>query len=299
MLVEKFDTFSGHRDCVYALEKGNSHNHFFSSGGDGLVVRWNVNQPDTGELFAKIPTSVYALAFDEKRNHLWIGQNFDGIQVLDIMNKKEIGSLKITNTSIFVIKLFDNQAFVGLSDGTIVVIDMELLSIRKHIKASDKSVRTIDFNPVTQEIAVGYSDFTVKIFDLTDFSLKLVVEAHTNSVFTVKYSPDYKFLLTGGRDAHLKIWNVSENYQLQQDIVAHLFAINDICFHPDLPLFATCSMDKSIKVWDSESFKLKKVIDKARHASHGTSVNKLLWLKESSFLISGSDDRNVSVWKIA
>jgi WD40 repeat protein len=81
--------------------------------------------------------------------------NFDGIQVLDIMNKKEIGSLKITNTSIFVIKLFDNQAFVGLSDGTIVVIDMELLSIRKHIKASDKSVRTIDFNPVTQEIAVG------------------------------------------------------------------------------------------------------------------------------------------------
>ena len=70
---------------------------------------------------------------------------------------------------------------------------MELLSIRKHIKASDKSVRTIDFNPVTQEIAVGYSDFTVKIFDLTDFSLKLVVEAHTNSVFTVEYSPDYKF----------------------------------------------------------------------------------------------------------
>ena len=142
-------------------------------------------------------------------------------------------------------------------------------------------------------------DFTVKIFDLTDFSLKLVVEAHTNSVFTVKYSPDYKFLLTGGRDAHLKVWNVSGNYQLHQDIVAHLFAINDICFHPNLPLFATCSMDKSIKVWDSESFKLKKVIDKARHASHGTSVNKLLWLEDSSLLVSGSDDRNVSVWKIA
>jgi hypothetical protein len=59
--------------------------------GDGLVVRWNVEKPDTGELFAKIPTSVYALAFDEKRNHLWIGQNFDGIQVLDILNKKEVG----------------------------------------------------------------------------------------------------------------------------------------------------------------------------------------------------------------
>ncbi|MFY7825992.1 MAG: WD40 repeat domain-containing protein [Flectobacillus sp.] len=299
MIVEKFDTFSGHRDSVFALAKGNDNNQFFSSGADGLVVRWNIEKPDVGELFAKIPTSVYALAYDDINNHLWIGQNFDGIQVLDILNKREIGSLKITSSSIFVIKLLDNQVFVGLSDGTVVVIDKQTLLTRKHIKASDKSVRAIDVNPKTQEIAIGYSDFTVKIFDLIDFSLKLVLQAHTNSVFALKYSPDFNFLLSGGRDAHLKVWNVASNYQLQHDIVAHLFAINDICYHPTLPLFATCSMDKSIKVWDGVNFKLKKVIDKARHASHGTSVNKLLWLKESALLVSGSDDRNVSVWKIS
>jgi hypothetical protein len=39
-----------------------------------------------------------------------------------------------------------------------------------------------------------------------------------------------------------------------------------------------------------------KVIDKARHAGHGTSVNKLLWTPNR--LLSASDDRSISAWDI-
>jgi WD40 repeat protein len=55
-------------------------------------------------------------------------------------------------------------------------------------------------------------------------------------------------------------------------------------------------MDKSIKVWDLEDLKLLKVIDKARHAGHGTSVNKLFWTTDQLF--SASDDRSISAWDI-
>ena len=57
-------------------------------------------------------------------------------------------------------------------------------------------------------------------------------------------------------------------------------------------------MDKSVKIWDAETFKLLKVIDRARHAGHGTSVNKLLWTQFDNQIISGSDDRTISVWKL-
>jgi WD40 repeat protein len=57
-------------------------------------------------------------------------------------------------------------------------------------------------------------------------------------------------------------------------------------------------MDKSIKVWDSEKLKLLKVIDRARHAGHGTSVNKVLWTSYQNQLLSASDDRTISVWNI-
>lgn len=298
MQVEKIDTFSGHRDCVYALESSVESTQFFSAGGDGLVVRWNLKAPDLGELIAQVPASVYAICYDKLRNQLWVGQNFDGIHLIDVSQKKEIKSIKITTASIFDIKIHQNNAFIGLSDGIIVVMDVENFSVKKHLKASDKSVRSISINEKHQEFAVGYSDYSVKIFDLNDFSLKKVIEAHSNSIFTVCYSPDNQFLLTSGRDAHLKVWNVGENYTLQEDIAAHLFAVNDIVYSPDKSLFATCSMDKSIKVWDANRFKLLKVIDRARHAGHGTSVNKLLWNNYQNQLISASDDKQIALWNV-
>ena len=96
----------------------------------------------------------------------------------------------------------------------------------------------------------------------------------------------------------LKIWDVADDYKMLADIPAHLYAINDIAFSPDGAFFATCSMDKSVKVWDSQGFKLKKIIDRARHAGHGTSVNKLLWTTFENQLISCSDDRMISVWEV-
>lgn len=298
MQIEKVDTFSGHRDCVYTLEGMSETNLFFSGGGDGLVIRWDLSKPDTGELFAQVPASIYALCFDKVRNQLWVGQNFEGIHLIDVESKVEIKSIKITSSSIFDIKIHENNAFVGLSDGTIVVMDVENFVVKKHIKASDKSVRSIAINVLSNEFAVAYSDFSVKVFDLQDFSLKLVVNQHSNSVFTVCYSPDNQYLITAGRDAHLKILDVNNHYNLHQDIAAHLFAINDIKFSPDGKYFATCSMDKSIKIWDAKQFILLKVIDKARYAGHGTSINKLWWSEYENLIVSASDDKRISVWRI-
>ena len=296
--VEKIDTFTGHRDCVYALEKSGEKHRFFSAAGDGFVVRWNLQNPDVGELIAKVGHSVYAMAYLQQENHLWIAENFEGIHVIDIETKHELRSLKLAPTNYFDIQIVGNQAFVAGGDGVISVIDIENFVFRKHIKASEMSVRCLALNPVERELAAGFSDNTIKIFDLQTLELKRVIDAHTNSVFALKYSPDFQFLLSGSRDARLKIWNVEQNYVLEEEIVAHTFAINNISYRPDNKQFATCSMDKSVKIWDAETFKLLKVIDRARHAGHGTSVNKLLWTDFDNQIVSCSDDRTISVWKL-
>ena len=82
-----------------------------------------------------------------------------------------------------------------------------------------------------------------------------------------------------------------------------MYAINHIDFSDDGQLFATGSMDKSIKIWDACQFRLLKVIDKARHAGHGTSVNRVLWLPSSVTgerrgIVSASDDRTISIWNL-
>jgi WD40 repeat protein len=296
--VLKFDTFSGHSDCVYTLCKGEKSHVFYSSGADGQVVKWDLQKPDIGELIARVPASVYALAYHESTKLLWVCQNGEGIHRIDPITKIEHSNLKITFSSIFDIQFYENLAFLAAADGIIFIVDIEKFALLKTIKASEMSARTIAINSKTGEFAVGFSDFTIKIFNIADFSLKFVINAHNNSVFTLKYSPDRLYLISGSRDAHLKKWDVLKNYQLLTDVPAHMYAINDIFFANDGKLFASCSMDKSIKIWDAEHMKLLKVLDKARHAGHGTSINKLLWTDFNEFLISASDDRKISVWKI-
>ncbi|GAB4036081.1 WD40 repeat domain-containing protein [Spirosoma gilvum] len=298
MVVEKIDTFGGHRDCVYTLEHSSTPNQFFSAGGDGQIVEWRLDRPDLGKLVANVPASVYALAFQPASGLLWVGQNYEGIHWIDPVRKQQVNSLKITSAAIFDIKIYKQDAFVALSDGVVVVLDADQLAIRKHLKASDQSARCMAVNPVEREFAVGYSDNSVRIFDLETYQLKRTMAAHTNSVFTVTYSPDFRYLLTAGRDAHLKVWDVEKEYALHHDIVAHMFAINHMLFSPDGRYLATASMDKSIKIWDGETYRLLKVVDRARHAGHGTSVNKLLWAN-SKQLMSASDDRTISVWKLS
>ena len=296
--VEKLFSLDGHKDCVYTLESGPASNLFYSAAGDGMVVEWDFNDPENGQLLARMKNSVYALNFRKKDNVLLAGQNFEGIHFVDISSRKDDGSIQIPNAQIFDIKSHENKVFVGTSEGTLYVLDFEARAWIKKIKLSDKSIRTIAINERLGDIAVGLSDNTIRILDLNDFAPKYLINAHKLSVFSLAYDSSTNNLISGSRDAHLKIWDSIDQYKLQESVVAHMFAINSISMKPDANYFVTCSMDKSIKVWDLKSFKLLKVIDRSRHAGHATSVNKVLWTDYNDQVLSCSDDKKISVWEL-
>jgi WD40 repeat protein len=297
--VEKIAKLAGHRDCVYTLERSGKSNIFYSAGGDGMVAQWNLENPDIGTLLVKVPKSIYALCYVEDFNQLVVGQNYEGIHIIDLSTNQEIKSLKTEAASIFDIKFYDDKLLVCLENGMILVIEYNSLEVLARIHYSSKSARALSINKGCKEFAVGYSDNFIRVFDLQTFKLKYEFQAHENSVFTVQYSPDFKYLLSGSRDAKLKMWDVFNGYTLFEEVVAHMYAINNLAYSPDNNHFVTCSMDKTIKLWNAHEIKLLKVIDKARHAGHATSVNRVLWTNYQNQLISCSDDKMISVWKIA
>lgn len=296
--IVKSSTLTGHNDCIYTLERSDKDSCFYSSGGDGMIVLWNLNNPDKGELFAKVEKSVYALHYLESKHSLLIGENFEGVHEIDLNEKREIHSSKIASSSIFDIKSFGDRVYVASGDGALIVLAKDDLSTITKIKLSDKSARCLAINEKRHELAIGYSDNLCRILDLKNLKVIATLPGHQNSIFSLCYSPDNNYLLSGSRDAHLKIWDIEQDYNLKESIVAHMYAINHIVYSPDGKYFATCSMDKSIKIWDAQEFRLLKVIDRARHAGHGTSVNKLFWSSFHGQLISGSDDRSISVWDV-
>jgi WD40 repeat protein len=295
--IKKLHTITGHNDCIYTLQGGADTSTFFSGAGDGMIVRWNLKDPENGEVIAKLPNSVYALLYDQFSGLLVAGHNYEGIHLLDWKNKKETGSLQLTKSAIFDIQSIDKKLIVASGDGVINLVDTEQLNILAKVQATDKSARTIAVNEKEGEIAVGYSDNFIRVFD-TALSLKAEWRAHENSIFTLRHIPGTRFLISGSRDARFKVWDPQSGFGQVEEVVAHLYAINHIEFSPDGKHFVTCSMDKSIKVWHTEELRLLKVIDKARHAGHGTSVNKLLWTSYNDQLLSAGDDRTISIWNI-
>ncbi|MGB3618160.1 MAG: WD40 repeat domain-containing protein [Catalinimonas sp.] len=301
--VEKVATLQGHRDCLYTLAAGPEPARCFTAGGDGMIVDWDLRRPDQGRLLAQLPASCYALHYRPDRDLLLAGQNFDGLHAFRVADQTEVKSVRIEGAgekgpALFDVQSVGDEVYVATGDGQLLLLDLATLTVRHRVRPTSQSARCVALHPTRPELAVGYSDWKVRIFHRPTLRPLLTLDAHQNSVFTVAYDPTGEHLLTAGRDARLKRWRVGEGYGLTDEVVAHMYAVNHVAFSPDGRHFATGSMDKSVKVWDAATFRLLKVIDKARHAGHGTSVNKLLWTDHAQQLLSASDDRRVSVWQL-
>src|SRR6478735_2735056 len=169
--VSRLHTLKGHHDAVYTLEAGKESHQIFSGSGDGMVVAWNLTNPEEGELIAKLPHSVYALHYLPDEGLLVAGHNYEGIHFIDVHQKKEVKSLKMTTAAIFDIKSFEKNLFVATGDGMITVIDHEQMVIRAKLHEAEKSARSIVVNPVRKEFVVAYSDNHIRIFDIETFQL--------------------------------------------------------------------------------------------------------------------------------
>lgn len=296
--VNRIHFFLGHSAPIYTVADAGDQHHFFSGSGDGMVVRWDADHPDWGERVAQLPNSVYAMLAIPETSWLVVGHNYEGIHLIDWQERKEVRSLKLGTGAIYDIQRVGSDLLVADGQGCVHVIDYPGWSVRHVIRHSTDRARCLAVEPALGHLAVGYSDRHVRVYSLKDYSLLHDWQAHENSVFAVHYLPGTTILLTGSRDARIKSWDGAAGYAPLLQVNAHLLAVNNFVSTPDGKHFVTCSQDKTIKLWKSSDLRLLKVIDKARHNGHQSSVNKALWMPKQDMLITASDDRSLAGWKI-
>jgi len=292
-------SFIGHKDCVYTLCEGPLSGTFFSAGADGMVVLWNIENPETGKPIAHVPSSVYALYFIKRKNQLLIASNLDGLHLIDLENNKEIWSFQSPKNQWFRMKENDDKIWVAGSKGMLLLFDTESQIVElKQLGTHDLRAMSIDFE--NQKIFLGNSNQEIFELNINSGLVNTISPAHKSTIFGLQIYPFGSQMASAGRDAKLILWgkNDTGKWEVQKEVAAHLFGIHDVILHPTRPVLATASTDKTIKIWDAETLKLLRVIDKARHAGHGFSINQLLWLKDSELLLSCSDDRTISAWDI-
>jgi WD40 repeat protein len=298
--IEKIAALTGHQAAVFALAQGKNTQFILSGSGEGWVVQWDLENPDLGKLIAQTKANIFSLLYVPDQNMVVAGDMNGGVHWLHLNDATLNKHIAHHRRGVFGIQTIDNQVFTLGGDGILTRWQVQPIRSLESIQLTNVALRAMTFAPNSDKMAVGASDGNIYILNSSTFELLQIIEkAHSNSVFCVHFSPDGKYLLSGGRDAQLKVWEVEANFNLFQVIPAHWFTINDLVFHPTRPIFATASRDKTIKIWDANTFELLKVIDGLRLGGHLRSVNRLFWSSYNDYLVACSDDRSVSVWKVA
>lgn len=288
--VNNIATLSGHNDSIYGVA-GDQNGYIYSAGGEGMVVQWDLSKPKDGLLVAKLESSVYALKVDSYTGKLVVGHNYEGIHVIDPVTKEELYNVNLVSCgAIYGLEIDEGYIYVVAQSGILYVIDKNTKAV-KSFKLAENALRSI--HKTKDYFFIGASDAKVYVLDNRLKLVKVLIDAG-KSVFGL-LGIDGK-LLTVSRDCHMRIYDTE--IEIEHDVVAHMYAINDLIVSPDKKHLATCSQDKTIKIWDARTNQLLKVIDKGRFNGHTNSVNRLFWSTYSNLLVSCSDDRTLKVWSL-
>ena len=293
--------FQGHTAAVYALAAGVSDRSFFSAGGDGQVIAWDLDAPDQGKLMAKVSDAIYSILFDGERDRLLIGTGAGRLHVIDLRAKAEVQVVELHRKGIFRILAHVPNGFVCAGgDGILSVWQWTdgadpstSVQLQRQIPLCDEKLRDIAISPTADRVAVACGDGTVREFEPTLFNETLRMEGHAGGATTVSYHPHKPVLISGGKDGELRFWHMHEGGREVHGFTAHKGSIYAASVNASGTWLASVGRDSLLKVWSANA--LDPVLRTARDRSgHTHSVNTALWLGDT--LITASDDRLVKAW---
>lgn len=287
-----------HKDPIYALEKSKTKGIFYTGGGDGTVLKWDIDDPTKPTAIAKTDASVYLIQ-ELDAGVLMIGNNAGGLHLINIDQKEVVAEVDLKRT-IFggVLDGTGQIIYLATADGILTTLRTNDLAVIDEIKVAKGHIRAIQKHPTQPFLWLGSSDHSIYCYDIKSKRPTQQLRSHKDSVFSL-YPISSDFLVSGGKDAQLKLWKGSlEEWTEETSIPAHLLTINQIVENPQGTHLVTAGRDKSIKIWNKSTLLLEKVLDRSKfNDAPSHSVNRIAFMNENQ-LISVGDDRAVRIWEI-
>ena len=290
--LEKSYHLTGHNAAVYALTPGSAPATFLTGSGDGWIVAWQPARSPDGRLVAQTEERIFAL-LTLAPDH-YVAGGMDGS--LFWIENGTPRRIRHHRSAVFGLIQWMDQLFSVGGDGYLTRWSISEKRPKESLQLSQRPLRCIFHLPAENRLAIGSSDGGIYLVHPERMTLEMhLPEAHASSVFALTASESRQRLYSGGRDARLFARDLYDLTAPVDGIPAHWFTINDLALHPSLPLLASASRDKTVKLWHAETLELLQVLETIRDRGHINSVNRLIWLDETTLLSTG-DDRSVIGW---
>jgi U3 small nucleolar RNA-associated protein 12 len=184
----------------------------------------------------------------------------------------------------------DNQVYVARGED-VLLWDLKRGELLKEYKGEDKEVTAIDVSG--EVMAVGYHDGAIRLFDTETAGSEVTLAGHKSAVTTLTFDATGHRLASGSLDTMTIVWDVINECGLYK-LRGHKAPVTRCRFLPGgRNVLVTSSRDSLIKFWDLDIQHCFSTL-----AGHVSEVWDFELIKDGRYIISGSGDSELRVWKL-
>ncbi|XP_020100861.1 DDB1- and CUL4-associated factor 13 isoform X1 [Ananas comosus] len=297
----------GHMDSVSCMAKNPNHlKGIFSGSMDGDIRLWDIAARKTVCQFSDHKGGVRGLAASTNGDilvscgtdctvRLW------KVPVLKMMDSSHSAGEVLKPTERYVWK----HAFWAVDhqwDGTLFATVGAQVDIWDHNRSvpvnsfewGKDTVISVRFNPGEPDVlATSASDRSITLYDLRMSSpaRKLIMKTKTNSICWNPMEP--MNFTAANEDCNCYSYDVRKLDEAKVVHKDHVSAVMDIDYSPTGREFVTGSYDRTIRIFKYNG-------DHSREIYHTKRMQRVFCVKyscDASYVISGSDDTNLRLWK--
>ena len=260
--TKKLKEFETNKAPSTILEAPNSGNHFISSGPNGILNYWSID--------------------DENKPLLQVETHDNSITAGAINQKRK---LALTAGPSLIIKLWD------LSNGKLI----------HEFKGHHREVTKLAFIPNSSLAASISLDESVRIWDLKQGELIKTLRGgrQIQKLTSIKISADGKLALVGERDGKARLWDLQEFKEVHSYIKStgvsgwkqSSLPATAVDFSPNQKEILSAGYSGRINVWERISGK-----ERSYRQSHKKTITSLVVQVDESYVISASLDRAIHFW---
>jgi DDB1- and CUL4-associated factor 13 len=315
-----------HSDAVVGLAK-NRHNltDMLSASADGELVFWNLPSRKAQYIVNAHPNQVRGIAFannrvlsadtifvstgDDKKVNIWslaqikkqyekAQENLGGdVSQQGVVKVFKNYSTRATFTSKHLLTGCDHSYGEDLfaTAGSVVQLwSYERSSPLQTFEWGVDTVTKLRFNPSETNLILSVAmDRSICLFDIRGNTAlnRITLKNKSSALAWNPYEP-MNFVI-GNENGNCYTFDMRKLQEAKMVHKDHIQAVLDVDFAPTGREFVTASFDKTIRIFPFNDGRSREVY----HTKRMQQVNSVLYSMDSRYIVTGSEDTNIRVWK--
>jgi len=246
-------SFRGHESQIRSLAFVPGKREFFTSGSDGNVLKWNLDNPDQKYQIVYSNTELIdVMAVSPGAEWLACGGEYPAIRMVPVKGGESVYELKGHSAKVrsLVFSSDGRYLYSAALDGKVLRWDLST-RIASGLSTDMLQITSIDLSADNNYIAGLSSEGSALVWNQTQDAEKFRIETPGKSIRSIRFKPDAQKIGIGYDDGTIEIWDLAARKK-ESEVMAHDGAVNDIRFSTTTKLLASAGSDSTLKLWDTD-----------------------------------------------